>query len=740
VSSGSDGSTAGAAALVGFCSCPKGAEELLEEELKAIGADSVRRVRAGASLTGDLRTLYRACMWTRVGSRVLLQIGKGPANDPEELYAGVASLPWEDHVPVDGTLAVDFVTLAPGIRDTRYGGQLVKDAVVDRLRERFGRRPSVDAKDPDVRINVSVRNATATVAIDLSGRSLHRRGWREEGVQHAAPLKENLAAAIVIGAGWPQLARDGWGFADPMCGSGTLVIEAACIAADRAPGLLRERWGFSGWLGHDEAVWAEVVAEARERATIGSREVPPIVGSDIDEQSLAMAGANALRAGVASFVEFDVVDVADVRAPGPTGLVACNPPYGERIDAGESGLGPLYRRLGKTLHREFGGWKAAILTADRNLAHELRLPSPRSHTLYNGAIECELLLAELPAADPVAPRLPGALAVQHGAAEEAEPAAAYDATSGSAAFANRLRKNARRLGKWARRAGIECYRLYDSDLPDYAVAIDRYGPIVVIAEYAPPAEIDPATAERRLAEAVAIVPEVLEVDPADVHLKVRRRQRGAAQYEPVARERQFSEVHEGGLTFLVNMTDYLDTGLFLDHRPTRAMVREMAAGARFANLFCYTGVVTAFAVDGGASSSVSVDLSTTYLDWARRNLEVNGLAGPEHTFVREDVGVWLDAAPDAGFDLVFCDPPTFSNSARMEGTFDVRRDHAGLLRRVRRILAEDGTAIFSTNARSFTLDTEVLEPLFVIEDITGATTPEDFARRPGHKAWRLTPR
>jgi 23S rRNA (guanine2445-N2)-methyltransferase / 23S rRNA (guanine2069-N7)-methyltransferase len=726
------------AALVGFCSCPKGVEELLADELKALAAGSVRRVRAGASLTGDLATLYRACMWTRVGSRVLLRIGKGPAGDPDELYAGVASLPWEDHVPVDGTLAVDFVTLAPGIRDTRYGGQLVKDAVVDRLRERFGRRPSVDAKDPDVRINVSVRNGEATVAIDLSGRSLHRRGWREEGVQHEAPLKENLAAAILIGAGWPQLARDGWGFADPMCGSGTLVIEAACIAADRAPGLLRERWGFSGWLGHDPDLWAEVVAEARERAAAGSREVPTIVGSDIDERSLVMARANAQRAGVASFVEFDSADVADVRAPGPTGLVAVNPPYGERIDAGDAGLGPLYRRLGKTLAREFGGWKAAVLTADRNLAHELRLPDPRSHTLYNGALECELLLAELPASAPVAPRLPGALAIQHDG--DAVTGDVVDATSGAAAFANRLRKNAKRLGKWARRAGIECYRIYDADLPDYAVAIDRYGGAVVVAEYAAPSEIDPSMAQRRLAEAVALVPEVLEVDPQTVHVKVRRRQRGAAQYDPVAREGRFSEVHEGGLTFLVNMTDYLDTGLFLDHRPTRELVREVASGTRFANLFCYTGAATAFAVDGGARSSVSVDLSSTYLDWAQRNLDVNGLAGPDHTFVRQDVAVWLDEAPDAAFDLVFCDPPTFSNSARMEGTFDVRRDHAGLLTRVRRILAPDGTAIFSTNARSFTLDTEALESLFDIEDITKATTSEDFARRPAHKAWRLTPR
>ncbi len=719
-------------AFVAFATCPKGAEDLLAAELAELGGGSVRRSRAGAAFSGDLATAYRVCLWSRVASRVLLELGRVDASGPDAIYAGVAGIPWEDHVPVDGTLAVDFVSTSPGIRDTRYGGQLVKDAVVDRLRERFGRRPSVDAAAPDVRINVSVRNAKATIAVDLSGDSLHRRGWREPGVQHAAPLKENLADAVLLAADWPQLARDGWGFADPMCGSGTLPIEAALIAADRAPGLTRERWGFTGWLGNEPVAWDAVLAEARARATEGTRDVPDIAASDVDPRAVELARAGARRAGVADLIRFDILDVAEAHGHAATGLVAVNPPYGTRLVG--SDLPALYRALGRTLATGFAGWRVAALTSDAALARELHLGSPRGRTLYNGTLECELLVADMPSPDAGKPRLPGALALEAAGA----PATAGDVTSGAAAFANRLRKNARHLGKWARKNGIECYRLYDADLPDYAVAIDRYGDAVVVAEYAAPPEVDSSVAERRLAEAVALVPEVLGIDAGDVHVKVRKRQRGTAQYEPLARGGAFVEVGEGGLRFLVNLTDYLDTGLFLDHRATRAMVRDRAEGARFANLFAYTGTATVYAAAGGADSTVSVDLSTTYLDWAQRNLELNGLGGPDHTFVRADVTEWLLDQRDGAFDLVFCDPPTFSNSARMEGTFDVRRDHAALLTEIRRVLAPQGVALFSTNARGFRLDEAALGAVYGIEDTTAATTPEDFARRRAHKSWLLS--
>ena len=721
-------------AIVCFAACPKGAETLLVGELRSFGATEVRRVRAGASFAGDLAVAYRVCLWSRVASRVLMQLAAFPISGPDDLYAGVSRIPWEDHVAPDGTLAVDFVTTAPGIHDTRFGAVRVKDAVVDRMREKYGVRPDVDVHAPDVRINVSVRNGVATVALDLSGESLHRRAWREPGVGTVAPLKESLAAAMLLASGWPQLARDGWGLAAPMCGSGTLPIEAALIAADRAPGLLRERWGFTRWLGHDEAVWARLAEEARRRAEDGKRHVPALSGSDSDERAVAMALGNAARAGVADIVTFEVADMAEAAAGEASGLVVVNPPYGARLASSDADLRELYHTLGTTLRHGYAGWIASVLVADVGLGLELGLVSPRERTLFNGAIECTLLTAELPAPEARGPRcVAERLAV---AGEPVGDTVFADPTSGAAAFANRLRKNARRLGKWARRGGIECYRVYDADLPEYAVAIDLYGPRAVIAEYEAPAEIDPVLAQRRLAEVVALVPEVLSIDSSNTHVKVRRRQRGSSQYERLGERGRFLEVAEGGLTFLVNLTDYLDTGLFLDHRPTRAMLRELAPGTRFANLFCYTGSATVYAVAGGAVATTSVDLSPTYLEWARRNFTANGIEGPSHELVRADVTGWLAGASPASLDLVFCDPPTFSNSARLEGTFEIARDHVELLQQVHRVLGVGGVAVFSTNSRRFKLEEDAVAGLFDVEDVSAATIPEDFARSPRiHRCW-----
>ena len=722
-------------ATVCFATCPKGSEALLADELKAMGAAGVRQVRAGASFTGDLATAYRACLWSRVASRVLLRLARFPMEDADDLYAAVADIPWEDHVSPDGTIAVDFVGLAPGIRDTRFGAVRVKDAIVDRLRDKFGRRPDVDTNAPDVRVNVSVHGGEATVALDLAGDSLHRRGWREPGLQVAAPLKENLAAAVLLAAGWQEAARDGWAFADPMCGSGTLVIEAACIAADRAPGLLRQRWGFSKWLGHDADAWGALLEEAARRAEEGEHDVPTIQGSDIDERALRIAEDDARRAGVASLVGFECRDVRLAGSPESVGLVAVNPPYGVRLSPGED-LGALYRTLGETLHHGYPGWAVAVLVTDRSLARELRLPSEREMVLFNGPIECELLMAEMPGPSSRGPRH-----IAERLVSSVSVTGESDVTSGAAAFANRLRKNARHFGKWARRSGVECYRVYDADLPEYAVAIDRYADSAVIAEYEAPSEIDPVLAARRLAEVAALCPEVLGLDAAKVHVKVRRRQRGEAQYERLGEDGRFLEVAEGGLHFLVNLTDYLDTGLFLDHRVTRGKIRDLAEGRRFANLFAYTGTASVYAAAGGAVSTTSVDLSATYLDWALRNFELNRLRSPDNTLVRADATRWLEGVRPRSFDLVFCDPPTFSNSARMDDTFDVSRDHLGLLRNIRRVLSDDGVVVFSTNARRFRLDNAEIETIFDVEDVSRATIPPDFARSPRiHQCWLLRAR
>jgi len=719
--------------------CPRGVEALLADELRTLGIADVRESRAAVTFAGALADGYRACLWSRLASRVLLTLGEFPAATADELYAGVAAVPWEDHLRADGTLAVDVVGSTSGLTHTRFAAQKTKDAIVDRIRERHGARPSVESERPGIRVNVRLHRERATLSLDLSGEPLHMRGYRTPGEQAEAPLKENLAAAVLVRAGWPAIASAGGPLLDPLCGSGTLLVEGALMASDQAPGLLREYWGFTGWLGHDEAAWQALLDDADERAEAGRDGLPTIAGSDADPRAVSLALTCVKRAGFGRLIDVREAGLADFAAPegAPPGLVVTNPPYGVRL--GETGeLEALYALLGGRLLEGFDGWEAAILTSDEALARATGLRSHAAHTLYNGAIETKVYRFSV-----------------SGAATRAEVRRAPEPRSaGAEMFANRLRKNARHIGKWARREGVTCYRVYDADLPEYAVAVDLYqgaGPdegqrFAHIAEYAPPPSIDPALAEARLAEAVEVSAGVLEVLPEDVAVKVRRRQRGTSQYERVAERGEFVQIAEGGLRFLVNLHDYLDTGIFLDHRPVRAMVSELSEGARVLNLFAYTGTASVYAVDGGAVAANTVDLSGTYLDWAEQNMALNGYAErPGVRFMRSNALTWLaeerrrvEAGLADRYGLVFCDPPTFSASKKMGAqTLDVQRDHVGLIAGAAAVLADDGVLLFSTNLRTFKLDADALGDLHV-EDITPETIPPDFARSPKiHRCFRI---
>lgn len=712
--------------------CPKGAEPLLSAELCAMGAGEVRETRAAVLFSGPPEIAYRACLWSRVASRVLVSLGESPASTAEEFYEGVKALPWEDHIAAEGTLAVDVVGTTSGLTHTRFAAQKAKDAIVDRLRERFGRRPSVEFESPDVRVNVRLHRELATVSVDLAGTPLHERGYRTPGEQTGAPLKENLAAAVLLRAGWPEIAASGGALIDPMCGSGTLLIEGAMIAADQAPGILRSRWGFAGWLGHRPEVWDALVAEADERAEAGRSALPPILGRDADVAAVALAAGCAKRAGFGGAIVIEHGDLASfVRPPKMTGgLVVTNPPYGVRLGQSES-LPALYALLGERLLSSFDGWRAALLTGDESLARATGLRSSAAHTLYNGAIEAKLYRFEVSARQ-----------------VRAEIRRAPEARSaGAQMFENRLRKNVRHLGKWARREGVTCYRVYDADLPEYAVAVDLYQGagteagrrFAHLAEYAPPSTVDAALAETRLAEAIEVVAEVLEVHSDDLAVKVRARQRGSAQYERQAERKEFVEVAEGGLQFFVNLHDYLDTGLFLDHRLVRAMVRQLAHGRRFCNLFAYTGAASVYAAAGGATAVHTVDLSAKYLEWASRNMALNGFEEGRGgvRFFATDALRWLaeerrrvEGGFAAPYGLVYCDPPTFSTSKAMTSkNLDVQRDHVSLIDDCAALLAGDGVLVFSTNLRTFKMDYDALASL-AIEDITPATIPPDFARTP----------
>ena len=687
-----------------FATCAKALESLVAAELRALGAADVVETRAGVSFTGTLETAYRACLWSRIASRILLPLATVEAPDDAALYDGVRTIRWTEHVGPDDTIAVDA-----------NHALKVKDAIVDQIRDETGRRPSVDTDAPDLRINVYEHASQATISIDLSGDSLHRRGWRAVGVE--APLKENLAAAILALADWPAHAVAGDPLCDPMCGSGTLPIEAALIAADEAPGLQRARFGFHGWRGHDAALWQRLTDEARGRKR---PIVSKLYGYDQDARAVKIARDNARRAGVADAIEFGVVKLADATPPTETpGVVVMNPPYGERL--GETlALGALYEQIGSILRHRFTGWHAWVLTSNPELQKKIGLRTSHKHVLFNGPLECRLLDLPIAAEAPKMPMRP------------------RSAVRGEA-FANRLRKNYAHLKKWAAREDVHCFRVYDADLVEYAVAVDLYESSAHVQEYAPPSTIDPARAEERLGDIIALVPEVLGLQQTDVYVKQRRRQRPTEQYGRMATRGRKLEVREGGHKFLVNLSDYLDTGLFLDHRRIRAMIEELARGKTFLNLFAYTGSATVYAAAGGARSSVSVDLSNTYIDWAADNFALNRVSARAHVLVRSDVDKFL-ASERERFDLIFCAPPTFSNSKGAERDFDVQRDHVDLIRACARLLAADGVLLFSNHFRKFKMDVDAMPELH-LENISKKTLPVDFQRDPRfHNSWRVTKR
>jgi 23S rRNA (guanine2445-N2)-methyltransferase / 23S rRNA (guanine2069-N7)-methyltransferase len=712
-----------------MATAPRGLADLALQELRTLGISEASERTAGVRFAGELRHGYAACLWSRVASRVLLEVADFQAPDTDAFYAGARAIDWHAHLDPRGTLACEFTGHHPTITHSQFGALKLKDAICDQLRASSGARPDIALERPDLRVVVHASGPRVLLYVDLAGEGLHRRGYRLRGGE--APLRENLAAGLLLRAGWAGIAAAGGAFLDPMCGSGTLPIEAALIAADIAPGLRRDHWGFTGWRGHDPALWLGLLGEARARvrATLPNA----IRGRDSDAAVLRNAAGNAARAGVAALVRFEAGPVAEARAEGAaTGLVCTNPPYGARL-GDEAGARAAHRELGAVLREHFAGWQAAVLTGTGEGARELGLRTFRTHELWNGALPVRLLRIDLAAAGAL-PRAPGAV-------RESDPGLA--ASPGAQMFGNRLAKNLKLLGKSARAQQVSNFRIYDADMPEYALAIDRYQEVpggavhLYVQEYAAPDSIEPAAAARRRAEALAALPAITGVDLPNIHLRVRRRQRGASQYTRLARQGQYTCVEEGGLKFLVNFSDHLDTGLFLDHRLTRARIRAAAAGRRFLNLFCYTASATVYAAAGGARRSLSIDLSASYLDWAAQNFRANALERDTHELLQADCREWLRQAGTGEWDLIFLDPPTFSNSKRMSGVLDTQRDHVALIERCMALLAPGGLLLFSTNAQRFKLD-ESVGRRWQVTDITAATIPFDFQRHARiHQAYEL---
>ena len=694
-------------------------EQLIVDEVKALGGEYISSSPGVVLWRGDLETGYRSCLWSRCASRIFLQIDSFTLRDGDDLYERCLAIDWLHHLDLETTFAIDCtLTNSAAIKHSNYAALRLKDAIVDQFRQKTGQRPSVQKVRPGVRINLHIDKNRALVALDLSGEGLHRRGYRVSSV--VAPLKETLAAAIVRLSGYTgQDAQEV--VLDPMCGSGTLLIEAALLYGDVAPGLSRPYFGFLGWKQHRQEVWTALVEEAIDREDRGlEKPWPQFIGYDDDPKAVSAARKNIERAGLDDRIQIKLAEVATLNKPAHKGVLLCNPPYGERLLEIEE-VGQLYRGLGSILRQRFGGWRLGLFIANADLNDRLGIGWQASYKLHNGPIRCCLYTGE----------------VKDGAETHEQWRFSGDDYQGEGEeFANRLVKNLKRLSPWTKKEAIDCFRLYDADLPEYNLAVDIYHKWIHVQEYAPASSVDSETAMKRFRLALAVIRTVLGVPRERVFIKTRSRQKGKKQYQKQASRRKLYEVRENNVTFLVNFTDYLDTGLFLDHRPMRQRLQREAAGKRFLNLFGYTGSATIAAAAGGAAQTTTVDLSNTYLHWTRLNLARNGYGIFKHTTVKSDCLQWLTECRER-FDLIFIDPPTFSNTKKAKLLFDVQRDHKQLLERAMELLDEKGTLYFSTNFRKFSLDTSLTER-YEVTPLHRATIPVDFERNSRiHMCWQI---
>lgn len=702
-----------------FARCAYGFERVLAQELKDLGMRRVRPLKGGVAFYGGQADAYRACLWSCVATRIQLVIGRVPAVTSDELYTNVRSIAWERHVRRGSTIAIDAHGTNACLRNTAFTALKAKDALCDHLRMVWGERPTVDARHPDAALDIALHEKKATLYFNLSGPSLHRRGYREDGVQTEAPLKETLAAGLLLMAGWPSIAAQGGVLVDPMCGSGTIAIEGALMAANIAPGMLRQRWGFEGWALHDELLWAEVLAEA----SLGdaSRHAPFVIAGDIDARSVKLARANARRAGVESRIQFYTDDAANLsrhlrgvkKRRISQGLLASNPPYGERMGAPDE-LAAVHASLAEAVGALPEGWRCALITPNVSVDTALgRLPEQVTEC-YNGPLEVYLRLYDI-SHEQHAYELVSLSGTRRSVALGDEH---------SLQFASRLRKVARERLRWARKSGIDCLRLYDADLPDFRLSVDLYesdedgktSRYLSLCEHNRPRSVDGQAAERRLSDASAIACAVLDVDASHVVVRSWADRAQTRKASPV-----LIRVKEEGLAFEVDLMGRPDTGLPLIQRGLRRRMREHADQGDFINLFGTSAAASVCAAAGGATSTLTIEPFADRAQRIRHALDVHGYDDAAHRVVERDTAAWLEQEARAGhsYSTILCVPPSWLPDEQMPA---VAKGTAA-------ILARQGTIVLA-GIESCVLPwkAEYERAGLVARDVSDQVREPDFAR------------
>lgn len=686
-----------------LATCPQGFESTLCTQLLALGAAEVEEKAGGAGFKAEFATAQTICLHATLASRIMLRLVTFKCEDDSDLYMGSYGVNWERYFTADKTIAVSFFGTSETLRNTQYSALKIKDGLCDRFFSREKRRPDVQKDDPMVHVTGRLHRGEATLYLDLCGASLQQRHIQKKIGE--APLNENLAAYLLLRAGY-----SGGNFIDPMCGSGTLLIEAAALATGRAAALSRRHFAFENLTLYEKEAFARAKEEAAKRFEEGKQRFLQsgfrIVGFDKDPKMVKTALENIESAGLSSVVQVYEGAVEDFANPlyGEPLTVITNPPYGERLGSAADLLS-LYETLGRKLKEQCPKTTAGVISSDPALLSAVRLSAFKTYKVHNGPLKCEFRLYKIE---------------EGGTLKEEDEA--LD-------FQNRLKKNLKNLKSLAAREGWEAYRLYDGDLPEYRAAIDRYADYYVLQEYRAPASVDPKTARRRLMLMIEGTMKVTGCDSSHLIVKTRQIQQGLRQYQKNENGGIRLTVAEGKARFEVNLDEYLDTGLFLDSRPVRQRLSALCQGKSLLNLFCYTGSATVQAALGGAVRSLSVDMSRTYLQWCLQNFKLNGLDLKRHEILQADCLSYISRTDAQKWDVIYIDPPSFSNSKRMEHSFDVMRDQTALLSNLTGHLNDGGTILFCTNLRSFKLDEESLKPYgLTAEDISAATIPQDFKR------------
>ena len=702
-----------------------GLEAVVKRELSGLGYAGRVVAPGKIRFQGDPAAVCRANLWLRAADRILLEAACFPADNFDALFETTKAIDWSRWLPPDAAIHVVGRSLKSQLSSVPACQRTVKKAIVESMLHGH-QIETLPETGPLFRVEVAILKDEATLTIDTTGPSLHKRGYRLESAP--APLKETLAAAMVLLSFWDPDRP----LIDPFCGSGTIPIEAALIGKNIAPGMNRS-FAAEAWPLVPQAAWAHARAEAADliRPAFDER----LIGTDIDERALRGARRNAERAGVADLIHFQQRPFAALSSKREFGCVITNPPYGQRIGAHDE-LGHLYRSMPEVL-RKLPTWSHFILTAYPDFESLIERAADRRRKLYNGRIECTYFQFHGPK--------PGASKSDSSDAQDAtvgQPVPVFGGVTAKGEeqaelFRRRLEKRARHLRRWPTRQGITCFRIYERDIPEIPLVVDRYEDHLHITEFERPHDRDLAQQADWLDLMARTASETLGMEHGKTFLKRRQRQRGSTQHEHLADRRYEIQIHEGGLQFIVNLSDYVDTGLFLDHRITRGMVRDAAAGANFLNLYAYTGAFTVYAAAGSAARTTTVDWSNTYLDWSQRNMTLNGFTGPQHRFVRSDAMSFLRRLdPSEMFDLAVVDPPTFSNSKRSEVDWEIQRDHVALLTGVLARMRPGGVIFFSTNFRRFRFAAEAV-PAAEIREISKQTVPADFRNRRIHRCWRI---